>query len=163
MNRPPASGKKGVYPPATCQELAIPFAMSAIHVRCEEARQPHRPAVMHAGSRVRRNKVRATVICAGVAQCAVAGCGLPASAPRGLQARSDAKAPALVRGLRDDLAPPSGGLGPARRASIVQNLNCVRRSVHGTHVPTHSSRMTRSCARCAPRTPVTTLRCLPHD
>ena len=73
MNRPPASGKKGVYPPATCQELAIPFAMSAIHVLCEEARQPHRPAVMHAGSRVRRNKVRATVMGAGVAQCAVAG------------------------------------------------------------------------------------------
>ena len=58
-----------MYPPATCQELAIPFAMSAIHVRCEEARQPHRPAVMHAGSRVRRNKVRATVMGAGVAQC----------------------------------------------------------------------------------------------
>ena len=43
--------------------------MSAIHVRCDEARQPHRPAVMHAGSRVRRNKVRATVMGAGVAQC----------------------------------------------------------------------------------------------
>ena len=55
--------------------------------------------------------------------------GLPACAPRGLQARSVAKAPALVRGLRDDLAPSSGGLGSARRASIVQNLKCVRRSV----------------------------------
>ena len=106
-------------------------------MRCEEARQPHRPAVMHAGSRVRRNKVCGTVMGAGVAQCS---CGVDYRPLHLGGSRHEAyqKLRHSYEAYETIWRRPSGGLGPARRASIGTHLDKtgegVRQSASGDFV-----------------------------